>query len=604
MIRAIGAKFENFHKEKSLVKIEKHPLNDEILFSVTYKTRTTTITLQQVLTLILSHILEPLKSRFGQQKFSAIVSVPNMFNSFQRFTIQNACSAAGLEVLRLVNHTTGSAITYCLEQPVDKAKNVLMFDMGATTLNVGVLEICGTKVTAKATGGDLNLGGADFDQVIVEYFENDVQGDAVELAGLRCASENIKKMLTTTEEATEQLTGRVGAEPLNIKLSRDRLERQCDHLFEKIKEVVMETIDSADLEVEEIDEVVIVGKVGCMPKIRKCLREIFIGKELLNQNESCVKGVAYFVNRKGHLAIPFAVQKLEVQDVNSISLTLQQGDGSEICLVDSDDAIPVRKKFKFKQPSSKLCRFLQEKFLLHEQLYESKSLEICVEMNSSELLDIKVKIPSEPHTKILNHIPVDTAGVKVLSEQVEKLKREDETGKLLTQMKREIADCCSKYAKNFAEKDLKEKLDDQVRNVVNAEYKKFLKEVAHQYFAEQSKLKIFASCEAEIENYNRHSAIKRLLVQADAEEQRQEFEKASQTYTDLINLMRDENPTFDGLQRSKAMFSLKKYEQAVSDCNEVLKLNADDLQKPTKSGPNHISISIIWFYLPKIAIMC
>lgn len=217
----------------------------------------------------------------------AVITVPAYFNDNQRQATKDAGTIAGLDVIRIINEPTAASLAYGFGKNVDKT--VAVYDLGGGTFDVSILEI-GSQGVFKviATTGDTFLGGEDFDARVIDWLvqgfqqehEIDLRQDRMALQRLRDAAEKAKCELSSVRETEINLpfiisTGKNEALHLQRSLTRQTLERLTDDLVERTVGICKEAIRDAGLDVDEIEEVLLVGGMTRMPAIQKAVSEFF-----------------------------------------------------------------------------------------------------------------------------------------------------------------------------------------------------------------------------------------------------------------------------------------------------------------------------------------
>ena len=240
---------------------------------------------------ISSMILQEMKiiaeDYLGQPVTKAVVTVPAYFNDNQRQATKDAGSIAGLDVIRIINEPTAASLAYGFGKNIDKT--VAVYDLGGGTFDVSLLEI-GSHGIFKviATTGDTFLGGEDFDARIIDWLVQafqeehsiDLRQDRMALQRLRDAAEKAKCELSSVKETEINLpfiisTGRNEALHLQRTLTRETLERLTSDLVERTVAICREALQDANLDTEEIDDVVLVGGMTRMPSVQRAVGSFF-----------------------------------------------------------------------------------------------------------------------------------------------------------------------------------------------------------------------------------------------------------------------------------------------------------------------------------------
>jgi molecular chaperone DnaK len=237
---------------------------------------------------ILMKLKKAAESYLGEKVTEAVITVPAYFNDSQRQATKDAGRIAGLDVKRIVNEPTASALAYGLDKKKDET--IAVYDFGGGTFDISILEVGDNVVEVVSTNGDTHLGGDNIDQRLMEYLINefkkdqgiDVSKDKMVLQRLREAAEKAKIELSSVLETEINLpfltADASGPKHMAIKLTRAKLEAICEDLFLRSLEPVKKALADAKLSASDIDEVVLVGGSTRIPRVQEEVKKFF-GKE-------------------------------------------------------------------------------------------------------------------------------------------------------------------------------------------------------------------------------------------------------------------------------------------------------------------------------------
>jgi molecular chaperone DnaK len=348
--RFIGRRYDEVDTERKMVafNVVEGPAGDaRVKTPVNGKTYTP----QEISAMILEKLKADAEAYLGEPVTRAVITVPAYFNDSQRQATKDAGKIAGLEVMRIINEPTASALAYGLDK--QDSEIILVFDLGGGTFDVSLLEVGEGVIEVKATNGDTHLGGDDWDEVIVNWAADefkkqqgiDLREDRQSLQRLREAAEKAKIELSSVMETEINLpyvtADASGPKHLQLKLNRAKFEQMTAQLVDRAKGPFNAAIKDAKMKVDQIDEVVLVGGATRMPMIQDLVRDLTGGKEpnkAVNPDEVVSIGAAI---QGGVLAGD--VKDVLLLDVTPLSLGVETLGGVMTTLIERNTTIPVKK---------------------------------------------------------------------------------------------------------------------------------------------------------------------------------------------------------------------------------------------------------------------
>ncbi len=307
---------------------------------------------QEISARILQKLKRDAEAYLGDTVTDAVITVPAYFNDAQRQATKDAGQIAGLNVLRIVNEPTAAALAYGLDKG-DKDQTILVFDLGGGTFDVSLLEIGEGIVEVKATSGDNNLGGDDWDQRVVDHlvtqFKNsngvDLSADKVALQRLREAAEKAKIELSSSQSASINLpyitASDAGPLHLDENLTRADFQKMTSDLIDRTKSPFNQVIKDAGVKVGDIDHVVLVGGSTRMPAVTELVKELTGGREPnkgVNPDEVVAVGAALQAG-----VLRGEVKDVLLLDVTPLSLGIETKGGLMTKMIERNTTIPTKR---------------------------------------------------------------------------------------------------------------------------------------------------------------------------------------------------------------------------------------------------------------------
>jgi len=303
---------------------------------------------------VLRKLINDATEYLGQEIQQAVITVPAYFNDSQRQATMDAGKIAGLDVLRIINEPTAASLAYGLDKKQNET--ILVFDLGGGTFDVSILEVGDGIFEVLATAGDTNLGGDDFDKVLVEWlieeFEKDeninLSSDVQALQRLTEASEKAKIELSTVEKTTIHLpfitADSSGPKHIEKELTRELFESLCQGLINRCQIPVEKALSDAKLDKVDINEVVLVGGSTRIPAIQKLVESLTnkSPNQSVNPDEVVAIGAAV---QAGILA--GEIKDVLLLDVTPLSLGVETLGGVMTKIISRNTTIPVKKSEMF-----------------------------------------------------------------------------------------------------------------------------------------------------------------------------------------------------------------------------------------------------------------
>jgi len=506
--RLIGRKFEDPE-----VQLDKNWLPYEIRKSgsggVEVKLGEEWKTPEEISSYILAKLKADAEAKLGEKIEEAVITVPAYFDDSQRQATKNAGEIAGFKVRRILNEPTAAALAYGFGSKKglgDKNQKIVVYDFGGGTFDISVLEVGDDTVEVRATGGDMHLGGDDFDRLILEYLVSeykkqegiDLSKDPLALQRLKEAAEKAKHELSTATETEINLpyisSDASGPKHFLMKFNRAKLESLVMPLIEKSIELTRQTVTSpapkgAGFDLKEIDEVILVGGQTRMPAIIDAVRNLF-GKEPhrgINPDEVVAIGAAIQAG-----ILQGDVKDILLLDVTPLTLSIETLGGVATPMIPKNTTIPTSKTQIFStaadnQTSVEIHVLQGERPMAADNKTLARfildgippaprgvpQIEVTFDIDANGILNVSAKDKATGRSQSVR-IEATTA---LSREEIERLKREAEEHAAEDAAKKELIEVKNQaesliYLAEKSIKDAGDKLPEDVKNSINEKIEK------------------------------------------------------------------------------------------------------------------------------------
>ena len=452
--RIIGKKYSEI-EDLTHINFNIVSNNDNIQIKVNRKGKEELFTPEEIMSLIFKKLIKNASDFVKSTITKAVITVPANYSYNQRSAIVKAANLAGIEVLRTINEPTAAALAYGLgtkENNSDslavsiikkdnvKNRKVLVFDLGGGTFDVTILVMQNNIFNVEATKGDTHLGGNDFDNILVDYCikdfcqkmnvnENDIKQDPNSIRRLKAQCEKAKKKLSNNDSSSIRVYNFYNNMDLSISISRERFNQECEDLYKRIELILDEAIKDSKFNIDEIDDIILIGGSSRIPKVKKLLEEKF-GKNKIKDNINQDEAVAIGATWQAHKLIQGGGTMKDINILDITPFSLGVGSISKIkeerkyghimsTLIEKNSKIPIRSKTQIYKTISDNQTFFkiqifsgEEKFVKNNKLLKEFKIEHLPEGKAGSV-SLTISFEVDVNGILIINAEVESIGKKV-----------------------------------------------------------------------------------------------------------------------------------------------------------------------------------------------
>ena len=449
----------------------------------------------QISAQVLKKMKKTAEDFLGEEVTEAVITVPAYFNDSQRQATKDAGRIAGLEVKRIINEPTAAALAYGMDKATGDS-TIAVYDLGGGTFDISVLEIADGVFEVKATNGDTQLGGDNWDDKIIRWLVDDfkkeqgvdLSGDPMAMQRLKEEAEKAKMALSSSQSTDINLpfitADSSGPKHLNVSLSRSKLEQICDDLYERTKKPFKSCLEDSGLSIGEVGNLVLVGGMTRSPRV------VEIAKELGGKDPH--QGV----NPDEVVAIGAAIQGAVLQgdvndvlllDVTPLTLGIETAGGVSTPMIERNTTIPTKKSQVFStaadnQPAVDIVVLQGERAMSQDNKTlgtfkldgirpaprGTPQIEVTFDIDANGILNVTAKdkdTGKDQKITISGSSSMDEKEVERLKKEAEKFAEQDKEKKDSVQIRNELDSLVYQCEKQLT--DLGDQAPDELKKTIN-----------------------------------------------------------------------------------------------------------------------------------------
>ena len=455
---------------------------------------------EQISSMVLGKLKADAEAYLGEPVTKAVITVPAYFNDDQRKATKDAGLIAGLEVERIINEPTAASLAYGLDKKGEET--IAVYDLGGGTFDISVLEIAEGVFEVKATNGDTQLGGDNWDDKIIHWLINefkndqgiDLSSDPMAMQRLKEEAEKAKMALSSSQSTDINLpfitADSSGPKHLNVNLSRSKLEQICDDLYTRTKSPFESCLKDAGVDLGKVGNLVLVGGMTRSPKIVEIAKEL--GGKDPNQGVNPDEVVAIGAAIQGAV-LQGDVNDVLLLDVTPLTLGIETAGGVSTPMIDRNTTIPTKKSQIFStaadnQPAVDIVVLQGERAMSQDNKTlgtfkldgiapaprGTPQIEVTFDIDANGILNVSAKdqgTGKDQKITISGSSSMDEAEVERLKQEAEKFAEQDQEKKDAIQARNELDSMVYQSEKQLSElndkapDDLKKKINDLLEEV-------------------------------------------------------------------------------------------------------------------------------------------